>query len=99
MYRYLQSFAKANFLTLNLLVKNIRERHDILTLSIGTRPEEDHSYSRAQVMLPVVVVLFLLGSFVDAAAYWLFNYKVLKIAFLSAKVVYPYPRYTHGRTY
>jgi len=57
-------------------VHNIKERHDILTWTIGTRPEEDISYLRAQVMLPAVMVFFVVGSLVEAATYWLFNYKV-----------------------
>ena len=86
MYRYLQFFVKTTFYSRNLSVKNIQERHAILAMSIGTRAEEDHSYSRAQVMLPVVVVLFLLGSFIEAAAYCILNYKVLETAFLSVKL-------------
>ena len=58
------------------LVYKIDERHQLLSKSIGTRPEEDVSYSRAQVILPAVIVFFVVGSFVEAAAYWLFNYKV-----------------------
>ena len=87
------------FFYINLLVKNIRERHYILTLTIGTRPEEDQSYLRAQVMLLVVGVLFLLGSFVEATAYWLFNFKVLEIAILAAKLFHPFPRFILGTTY
>ena len=52
-------------------------------MTIRTRPEEDVSYTRAQLILPIVVVYFLIGSIVEAAMYWLFNYKVINIAFYS----------------
>ena len=55
-------------------------------MTIRTRPEEDMSYSKAQFILSIVVVYFLIGSIVEAAMYWLFNYKVINKEFLG--VVY-----------
>jgi len=57
-------------------VKNIIERHEILTKSIGTRPEEDISYKTCQVLPPLVFVFFFFGSVLEVFFYLLFNYKV-----------------------
>ena len=58
-------------------MKNVIERHEILTRSIGTRPEEDNSYEICLILLPSVLGFFLIGSFLEAVFYLLFNYKVL----------------------
>ena len=71
---------------LNLPVYNINERHTFLSTTIGTRPEDDISYSRAQVILSSVMVFFMVGSLIEVATYWLFNYKVIDKEFLA--VVY-----------
>lgn len=62
---------------MSFLVKKINQRHEILSNTIGTRPEEDHSYERAQVLTPAVIGFFVLGSVLEVASYWVFNYKVL----------------------
>ena len=67
----------------NILVYNINERHTLLSTTIGTRPEEDISYSRAQVILPSVVVFFVVASSIEVAAYLLFNHKVINIEYLA----------------
>ena len=57
----------------------INQRHGILSRTIGTRPEENHSYEQAQVLIPVVIFCFALGSLLEIVSYMVFNYKVLKL--------------------
>ena len=61
-------------------MERINERHKLLRRTIGTRPEEDVSYSTVAVMLPIVLVFFIVGSSLEVAAYLFFNYKVLYTA-------------------
>ena len=74
----------------------INERHDLLSRTIGTRPEEDYSYEQAQVLIPVVIFCFVLGSVLEIVSYIVFNYKVLilniklKILILKQCQVHPW---------
>ena len=65
----------------------INERHEILGRTIGTRPEEDHSYEQAQVLIPVVIFCFVLGSVLEIVSYIVFNYKVLKLNIKLKKII------------
>ena len=73
---YLFYFLKCKKCNIFCTVKNIIERHEILTRSIGTRPEEDISYKTCQVLPPLVFVFFFFGSVLEVFFYLLFNYKV-----------------------
>ena len=77
-------------------MKNIIERHEILTGNIGTRLEEDISYKTCQVLLPLVLGFFFLGSLLEILFYLLFNYKVLDKDGCTG-INYLYFRYTLGR--
>ena len=48
-------------------------------------------------MLPVVMVFFVIGSIIESAAYWLFNYKVLDKLFMAVIFFPSYLRSTLGR--
>ena len=57
-------------------VISINQRHTILSQSIGTRPEENHSYEQAQLLLPATISFFLLGTVLEIVFYVVFNFKV-----------------------
>ena len=82
-------------------MESINERHKLLSRTIGTRPEEDISYSTVAVMLPIVLVFFIVGSSMEVAAYLLFNYKVLYTTLntsIQDVIIHLCSRSTHGRT-
>ena len=55
---------------------NINQRHELLSTTIGTTEEEDLSFQRTKVLLPLVLILFPLLSGLEMATYWAFNFKV-----------------------
>ena len=58
-------------------VTKIKERHDILSKTIGTTLEENHSYENAQVLLGTSLAFFLVGSILEAISFLIFTFKVL----------------------
>ena len=58
---------------------NINQRHEVLSTTIGTTEEEDHSFQRTKVLLPLVLILFPLLSGLEMATYWAFNFKVFTL--------------------
>ena len=57
-------------------VTKITRRHDILSKTIGTTPDENRSYENAQVLLGTSLAFFIIGSILEAIAYLLFTFKV-----------------------
>ena len=55
---------------------NISRRHHLLTRTIGTRQEEDHSYQRLLLLLSLFVVSVLVFSLLEMAFYFLYSVKV-----------------------
>merc|ERR1719320_1268503 len=58
------------------MVTNINKRHTILSQTIGTRPEENHSYEQAQLLHPATICFFLLGTVLEIVFYLVFNFKL-----------------------
>ena len=59
------------------IVSNINARQDLLSRTIGTRSEEDHSHYNALVILSTVVTVFVTGAILELIVYLLFTYKVV----------------------
>jgi len=64
------------FAPLIYMVININQRHTILSQSIGTRPEENHSYEQAQFLIQATISFFLLGTVLEIVSYLVFNFKL-----------------------
>ena len=56
---------------------NIKRRHNYLTMTIGTKAEEDLSYSNSATLATWATVSMLVCCLLEAALYFLYNRKVI----------------------